>query len=281
MDRNYVSIVMPTFERAHIITKAIDSILAQTYSDFELLVIDDASSDNTEDIVNSFQDPRIRYIKCKHNIGANAARNKGVEESNYSIIAFHDSDDIWHPQKLDLQVDFLKNNNVEVVASQFNYFVKDKLKCIIPPKEKAKGQYLSDILHCNFVSTQTLMGYKSCFVAQPFDANLPRFQDWELAIRLLTNYKFGFVNEPLVDVYVQSDSISQSRDKGQRALGLILEKHFELFSIDNSILSNFYFTLSRFCDDKESNKKFLKMSLTAKFKYKSLVLLIYNLLNFR
>src|SRR5438309_1030869 len=101
-----VSVVIPTFNREHLIGRAIASVLPQLTSNDELLVVDDGSTDNTRTAVAEFRDERIRYIR-QPNQGAGAARNRGTREAVGDVIAFLDSDDVWLPRKLDLQVRFM------------------------------------------------------------------------------------------------------------------------------------------------------------------------------
>ena len=100
-----ISVIIPTYNRADFIGRAIESVLDQTYQDFEIIVIDDGSKDNTENIVKSFDDTRITYIRLKDNKGAAVARNTGIGTARGKFIAFQDSDDEWLPQKLAKQME--------------------------------------------------------------------------------------------------------------------------------------------------------------------------------
>src|SRR5262249_2720831 len=95
-----VSVVLPTFNRAHLLEGAIRSVLGQTHGDLELIIVDDGSSDETEALVTSIADKRIRYLKQAKNRGQSAARNAGIAASRFSLIAFQDSDDKWTWDKL-------------------------------------------------------------------------------------------------------------------------------------------------------------------------------------
>ncbi len=99
-----VSVIIPTYNRANLVSRAIKSVLNQTYQDFEIIVVDDCSEDNTEEIVKSFNDSRIRYIKHKKNKGGSAARNTGIKRARGKYIAFLDDDDEWLPSKLEKQI---------------------------------------------------------------------------------------------------------------------------------------------------------------------------------
>lgn len=106
-----VSVVMPSYNTGKFIEETIRSVLAQTYSDWELLIIDDCSTDNTDEIVSGFlSDPRIRYFKNEKNSGAAVSRNRALREAQGKWIAFLDSDDLWEPEKLERQIRFMCEN---------------------------------------------------------------------------------------------------------------------------------------------------------------------------
>ena len=107
---NIVSIVMPSYNTACYIKESIQSVLAQTYADWELIIVDDCSTDNSEDVIKSIKDDRIRYFRNEQNSGAAASRNKALREARGKWIAFLDSDDLWHPEKLEKQIRFMKEN---------------------------------------------------------------------------------------------------------------------------------------------------------------------------
>ncbi len=105
-----VSVIMPSWNTAEYIGDSIQSVLNQTYSNWELLIVDDCSSDNTDEVVKSFQDERIIYLKNETNSGAALTRNRALREAKGEWIAFLDSDDLWSPQKLEHQISFMKEN---------------------------------------------------------------------------------------------------------------------------------------------------------------------------
>ena len=107
-----VSIIMPSFNTASYIAESIESVLHQTYTDWELIVVDDCSTDNTDEVMEGYlEDKRIRYFKNDKNSGAAVSRNKALREAKGKWIAFLDSDDLWNPDKLDKQIRFMENNN--------------------------------------------------------------------------------------------------------------------------------------------------------------------------
>jgi len=106
-----VSIIMPSYNTSRFIEETINSVLSQTYSDWELLIVDDCSSDDTDDVVQPFlADGRIRYLKNERNSGAAVSRNRALREARGKWIAFLDSDDLWMPEKLEKQIEFMKKN---------------------------------------------------------------------------------------------------------------------------------------------------------------------------
>lgn len=243
-----ISIIIPTFNRARTIEGSVLSILDQTYQDFEIIIVDDNSKDETEAIVNGINDKRIKYIKHETNLGANAARNTGIRSAKGEFIAFQDSDDKWHDDKLEIQLKALKDYNSDIVACSYNRFKNDLVEIL--PKEIIKDNEIKKkLLYGSFISTQTVFGKRECFASEEFDESLPRFQDWELMIRLSQKYNIHFINDPLVDVYVQDDSLTKSHKKGLKALRLIKDKHRDLIKLDDYVEYRFYRMLAY-----ESNK---------------------------
>lgn len=109
-----VSIIIPTYNRSQLIARAVKSVLNQTYQNFELIIIDDGSTDNTRELVTSFNDERIRYIRHEENKGEAAARNTGLKAARCDYIAYQDSDDEWLPEKLARQIELLQDASPEV-----------------------------------------------------------------------------------------------------------------------------------------------------------------------
>ena len=244
-----VSVIIPTYNRAHLIGRAIKSVLNQTYQDFELIIVDDGSTDNIEDIIRQFQekDKRIKYIKHDKNKGASAARNTGIKNSKGKYIAFQDSDDEWFPNKLEKQMKIFKKEspNLGIVYTGF-YRIKDSEKKYIPSHEivKKEGSIYEELLKGNFITTQSILVRKECFKKVGiFDENLPRLQDWELVMRLSKYYDFECIDEPLLISYYTSDSITANHKALIEALELILTKHYKNFNNYKEILSRHYFSL--------------------------------------
>ena len=240
-----VSVVVPTYNRAHLVGRAIQSVLNQTYQDFEIIVVDDGSTDNTEELVKSFNDPRIRYIRHDQNRGGSAARNTGIKMARGEYIAFQDSDDEWLPEKLEKQMRVFENAPAEVGVVYTGFWRIEGDKRIYIPSDKIsrkEGNIQGELLKGNFVTTQATVLKKECFEkAGMFDQRLPRFQDWELFIRISKYYEFKCIDEPLVISYFTPISISSNQRAQVEAYGLILEKHYQDIAKSRKLLARYQY----------------------------------------
>lgn len=207
MDKELVSVVIPTYNRANVIADSIYSVLNQTYSSLEVIIVDDCSSDDTESIIKKINDSRIKYIKLTKNRGACVARNTGIRCAIGEILAFHDSDDIWKPNKLEIEVTALNKNKADVVFCAINRHNYNNCDEIFPVLQEGFKTH-KEIVEGFFVSTQTIVGRKKVFEKYQFDENVRRMQDYDLMIRIAETEKVYFVNQALVDVYLQENSIS-------------------------------------------------------------------------
>lgn len=220
-----ISVIIPTYNRADSLLNAARSVLAQTGVDLELLIIDDGSDDHTAQIVASLADARVRYLPQGERRGACAARNIGIREARGDYIAFQDSDDVWHSGKLVAQMKCLQEGTADIVFCAFLRHDGKQTVCL--PEGLDDGAYLTyeAMLEHNFISTQTMMGKRECFLAEMFDEAYPRLQDWELGLRLVQRYKVRFDARPMVDVYVRHDSISKNPHSGMWAIELLANQH--------------------------------------------------------
>jgi glycosyltransferase involved in cell wall biosynthesis len=240
-----VSVIVPTYNREKTILRAINSILKQTYKDIEIIIIDDYSNDNTQEVVKSLNNDKIKYIKQDKNRGACAARNIGIKLAKGEYIAFLDSDDEWLPEKIEKQIKFLKTNNADIVFCSYVCYVDNK-KLIIPNKKIDTNVLYEKLLYGNFITTGSILGKAKCFNDVNFDLNLPRFQDWDLVINMTQKYNIQHLPEILTINYVQKDSISKDDRKAIEALKIIYSKLLHLNCIDNSVKANFYIQMGMY-----------------------------------
>lgn len=142
---DYVSIIMPSYNTGRFIAETIRSVMAQTYENWELIIVDDCSTDNTDDVVAGFSDPRIRYLKNEVNSGAAVSRNRALREAKGRWIAFLDSDDLWCPEKLEKQVAFMEKNGYAFSYTNYSEIDEDsspKRISVTGPKRITKaGMY--------------------------------------------------------------------------------------------------------------------------------------------
>lgn len=228
-----VSIIIPTFNRAYCIEMSIKSVLNQTYSKFELLIVDDGSTDNTENLVKNMGDVRIRYIKMSENRGPSAARNYGINCSQYDIVAFHDSDDEWEATKLEKQMKLLCDNDIGMVYTQMRCIDKNTGgEMLIPGDDGIPEQYRSGYIYPylfvrNYIGAPTIVARKACLVeVGGFDEQFKCLEDWDLALKLSKQYQIGYVDEPLYISYRgDNNSVDSNIDNHFNARCMIVKKY--------------------------------------------------------
>ncbi len=239
-----ISVIIPTYNRGALIERALQSVLTQNHPDLEVIIVDDCSNDNTEEVVKSLHDPRIKFIRHTRNQGANAARNTGIHAASGEFIAFQDSDDEWMPGKLAKQLEAFQHapSDTGVIYTAF-WRIEGKEKTYTPSKDvlTTNGFLLEELLKRNFITTQSILVKKACLEEVGlFDETMPRLQDWELLLRLAKHYPFHFIDEPLVNVYHTPGNITSNQQALNDALVLLLEKHYNDFAQYPKVLANFY-----------------------------------------
>lgn len=246
-----VSVVIPTYNRASLLIKSIQSVLNQTYNDFEVIIIDDGSDDNTEELVESFHDERIRYIRHEVNMGVACARNTGINASSGVFIAFQDSDDEWLPRKLEKEINIFNScdSKVGVVYSGLWRFNKNK-KTYFPLHfdNKIEGRIHEELIKGNFVHGLSIIR-RSCFEKIGlFDEELPALEDWEIYLRLSKYYDFKFINEPLIISYLNKKGLTLNLAIQIDATEQIIRKHHNEFNEQKKATANIYgYLASQLC----------------------------------
>lgn len=193
MEEPLVSVVIPVFNRAHTLRRAIESVLTQDVASWELIVVDDGSTDGSPDIPDSFGDARIRSIRHEINRGAAAARNTGVEAARGRYIAFLDSDDEWLPGKLRAQIGVLEGGPDAPQALCTGFLLhREETGRRMKRWPKPEGTWFETILDGCYVSPgSTLMVRRDCFAAVgPLDETLPRLEDWDWLLRCMERFTF-------------------------------------------------------------------------------------------
>ncbi|MFH1184741.1 MAG: glycosyltransferase family A protein [Chloroflexota bacterium] len=229
-----VSVIMPVYNRAAVVGRAVASVLNQDYADLELIIADDGSTDGTAEVIEAIGDSRIRYVRLGRNIGGAAARNEAIKVSTGTFIAFQDSDNEWFPDKLSTEMACFRGLPREygvVYCPVWRVGPRGTRRVPRPGTRLLHGELHNKLLEGNFIDlSAAVVRRETLDKSGLFDPVLPCLQDWELWLRVSTECKLGFVEKPLLKAYYSDDSISLDIPKVERALTMILEKHHEDFS---------------------------------------------------
>jgi len=242
-----VSVILPVYNSANYLAMAIESVLVQTYTHFELIVINDGSTDESENIINSFKDARIKQVKNERNIGLIATLNRGIEIANGEYIARMDADDICLPNRLMLQVNYLeKNTSVAVVASFVEY---------INAFNKAIGHWEIDRLSNNEKAILKTLPKENCLahptimfraaVAKQYKYHYKQkhTEDYDLWLRIAADGALiGKINEVLLQYRVHENSITKSQLQKTNAplKNFLCKKNFLLASVQQKKWNTFH-----------------------------------------
>ncbi len=215
-----VTIIIPTYNRSDLLQRAVDSVLSQSYTDYELIIVDDRSSDNTQKIIASFDDPRITCIRRKTNRGLSAARNTGVEQARGEYIAFLDDDDEWLPEKLREQVTFMDSltHKVGMIYGWVDIF-DDQGRLVRQNKATIRGDIFEEVLR-----GYTLCGCSGQLARASavreiggFDEELRRGIDGDYIRRMSQRYHVEVMPKTVLNYYTGHSRISDSSPKNLQA----------------------------------------------------------------
>lgn len=232
-----VSVILPTFNRVEMLGRAAKSVLAQTFDDLELIIVDDASSEDIESMVRSIGDPRVTYIRRPLNGGAAAARNTGIAAAKGRFVAFQDSDDLWLPQKLELQLSLMAAQPVHVgvvtgckilCGGDLHLFSPDKIVVAPNPMTAMKPgeDQVKHLLSDNRISVQNALFRRECVSGSEwFDACARANEDWEFAVRLAQRWTIFEHPDIVVLAFTYTDSVSRSTRRQDIGMVRILRKN--------------------------------------------------------
>lgn len=233
-----VSVIIPTYNRAHILGRAIQSVLDQTYQDFEIIVVDDGSTDNTEEVVKNFNDERIVYHLYGKNRGVAAARNIGIKLSKAEYIAFQDSDDVWYPDKLEKTMKNIKEiKNIDFIFSCGKIIKDGEIVGYTGNhswiNKSPKKELIRKLFMGNFIPTQGVVVKKDKIIqVGGFDESFPSASDHELWLRLIPICNFHFIGEPLFDIHFSEKCITSN-------VKIRLHSQKRLFNKNKAILKKY------------------------------------------
>ena len=224
-----MSVVIPTYNSAHFLGAAIQSVLAQSYGDFELIVVDDGSRDDTPRVVASFGS-RVRYLR-QENAGVAAARNRGIAESSGRYVAFLDADDTWMPSKLQRQRDALEAEPTRRLCYSAFVLVDEELTPIEVRRSLRHGSALEDLLlRGNVVGSICTVMCERALIDEVggLDPMLSQCADWDLWIRIAARTEFIYLDEPLATYRQHGRSMSRQVRLLENDSLRLLEKGFGL-----------------------------------------------------
>jgi len=250
MNAPLVSVIIPTFNRSHLLDKAVQSVLRQTYKNYEILVIDDHSPDETRAVVGRMNSEKIIYIRLPHNRGLSAARNTGFKAARGEFMALLDDDDEWLETKLEKQMEaFLSAPPLVGVVYTGAWKISNNSRCPVPgsgaiPQEKNIYQ---DMLQGKyFVLPSASMIRRECLQRVGlYDEHIRSLEDWDFWIRISKYYFFKYVDENLVLYHSTEGSLSRARLLRFRMARYIMKKHFRDIKKNPRALLNFCGSMSR------------------------------------
>ncbi len=229
-----VSVIIPTYNRAKFIGRALDSVLGQTFTDYEVIVVDDGSTDGTREVLEAAYDGKIKYIYQK-NGGVSAARNRGISEARGTYVAFLDSDDFWVPEKLAEQVEILDNHpRVGIVYARMP-ILNDRAQIIGWKPAGVSGRNFKELLEVwGDLPTSTVMTRMECFHrAGVFDTDLPTMEDIDMWIRISRFYDIYEIEKTVLAYYSRHErQTTMDRIKTYRGLLSVYEKVLREFAAD-------------------------------------------------
>lgn len=230
-----VSIIIPTYNCGDFIGKALDSILQQTYMNYEAIIIDDCSTDNTAQVAKGYEnkDSRFKYYRLNNNLGAAAARNKGIELANGKYIAFLDADDVWFSNKLSKQIEFMKHNKYNFTCTSYTKINKEGVYLNATIRAKNRSDYNDILKRCPGNSTVI---YNAEMLGKFRIPEIRKRNDYVMWLQIAKREKYLFgLDQPLGSHRLRKGALSRSK------VGLI-KYHWIIYrKIENlSVVRSFY-----------------------------------------
>jgi hypothetical protein len=251
-----VSVVIPTYNRAHTVLDAVGSVLTQRFRDLELIVVDDGSTDDTAHRLAAVGDPRLQVIMGRH-AGVSAARNLGVAKASGDLVAFLDSDDLWHPDKLACEVAFLTHHpEVDAVFTDLEKRHGDQ---VFPSFMRETAVFSRRLENAGYpdglvlapreirlcllqevpIKPSALTLRRAAFDAVGgFDETWSSSEDWEFLLRLAREHRFGYLDRPLAVLHISPDSLHiLDQSRGERAMIQLLVRERDTLGNDLEALA--------------------------------------------
>lgn len=246
-----ISVIIPAYNRENTIKYCLNSVLKQSLSPYEVIVVDDCSSDNTVEIVKQFNDERVRCICLGQRSGAQAARNIGIKEAKGDWIAFQDSDDEWLENKLKCQIDLAIGGGFNVVHCGC-YVQKGGIRSMFQ-MPNLSGSIFKKLLRTPGPTFPGLLVKKEClFEIGCLDENVPSYQEWDTVIRLAKAHSIGYIHEPLFVYHIHDgETISKNFRKDVEGWVYIVSK-FKNEIINElgyvALINHYWIIIEKYCN---------------------------------
>jgi glycosyltransferase involved in cell wall biosynthesis len=262
-----ISVIIPAYNAEKTIERTIESVLNQTFSDFELIIVDDGSQDSTLKMISSISDPRIKVFSSPHS-GANPARNCGFSHSAGEFIAFLDADDLWTSDKLEAQLKALQTNPKAAVAYSWTDLIDESDQFLRPGNHTTENGnvYAKLLLTCFVVSGSNPLIRRQAFIkVGGFDESLTASQDFDLYLRLAAHYDYVAVPSPQVLYRISHNSMSTNIRRHEATSLFVRERAFKQAPeplpqpLKRHSIANFYkFDIVRLLNDPPSRERGLE-----------------------
>lgn len=230
-----ISIIMPTYNCAQYIRSAVESVLKQTYQDYELMIVDDGSEDETASTVSPYLGPKVHYIRLEHQ-GIAHARNHALRESSAPFIAFLDADDVWVSDKLAKQMTVFQNPEVDICYTGHTLIDHEDRVTRTPAFKAYRGKVTKQIFYDNFMPASSVMLKRECLAKSGgFDETLTRSEDWDLWLRLSVFCFIDYAAEPLLFYrkgrpYQLTENLEKLREAQRQVIQQFVQTHPTLLS---------------------------------------------------
>lgn len=240
--KNLVSIIIPVYNSEKYIRETLDSVLAQTFENWELEITDDCSTDRTAEIIKEYthKDPRIHYWRLNNNSGAGAARNNSIQRAQGEFLAFIDGDDWWYPTKLEEQLKFMKENKYEFTCTYYED-ADENLNVYYTMKQPAKISYKKMLLGCSVGTPGVIIN--TTRIGKKYMPNTRRAEDWKLWLDILKDVDYLYTYPKALWKY-RHLNYSQTSNKGKMFISVV-QMYRDIFggSIVKSLLYSFFIFL--------------------------------------
>lgn len=263
-----ISVVIPTRNRSDMLSRAIGSVLEQTMKDLEVIVVDDASTQDVEAVVRSFADARLVLVRHATAKGGGGSRNTGILRARGEFVAFLDDDDEWLPEKLELQLATISSDDQPGMVYTGSFHIDQRSghthKVFCPGEQRDLHRHL---LKQNIIgTTSTIMVRRTCFTeGVMFDEHLQSCQDWDLYLKITRHFTVACIGRPLVKYYIHDNRITRSfvdLIQGHRA---ILRRVISQYSCSRSVIGYHHFKIGKLAlqfGDKRTGRQEILRSLS-------------------